>query len=298
MSSKAAPVTNHTAIPRPHQRTMFTKATKTQARLRLALCGPSGSGKTYTALEIARHLGKTVAVIDTEHGSASKYADRFDFDVCNLTDFHPSKYLEAIKAAGQAGYGVIVIDSLSHAWFAELELAGKSFDGWKNVRPLERALIDAMLSSPAHIIATMRTKTEWVMEEYVNKQGKTCAAPKKVGTAPIQASGIEYEFDLAGEIDLNHLLTISKSRCPELSNTTHLNPGQDLADTMLSWLTDGAPAPETALEKGQRIKAAREAAGMSLETVKLIMESEFQRTSPAQLASEQCDRLIELISAA
>jgi ABC-type dipeptide/oligopeptide/nickel transport system ATPase component len=274
---------------------MFTKATKTQARLRLALCGPSGSGKTYSALEIAKHLGTPIAVVDSEHGSASKYADRFDFDVCNLTDFHPSRYLEAIKAAGEAGYKVIVIDSLSHAWFAELELAGKSFDGWKNVRPLERALIDAMLASPAHIIATMRTKTEWVMEEYVNKQGKTCSAPKRIGTAPIQASGIEYEFDLAGEIDLNHLLTISKSRCPDLSNTTHLNPGKELADTMLQWLTEGAPAPETALQKGQRIKQAREAAGMTTEAVKLMMETEFNRSTPAQLSSDQCDRLIEMI---
>jgi nucleoside-triphosphatase THEP1 len=274
---------------------MFTKATKTQARLRLAVCGPSGSGKTYSALEIAKHLGDAVAVIDSEHGSASKYADRFDFDVCNLTDFHPSRYLEAIKAAGNAGYKVIVIDSLSHAWFAELELAGKSFDGWKTVRPLERALIDAMLASPAHIIATMRTKTEWVMEEYVNKQGKTCSAPKRVGTAPIQASGIEYEFDLAGEIDLNHLLTISKSRCPALSNSTHLNPGKELADTMLQWLTEGAPAPETALQKGQRIKQAREAVGMTTEEVKLIMETEFHRSTPAQLSSDQCDRLIAMI---
>jgi ABC-type dipeptide/oligopeptide/nickel transport system ATPase component len=274
---------------------MFTKATKTQARLRLALCGPSGSGKTYSALEIAKHLGTPIAVVDSEHGSASKYADRFDFDVCNLTDFHPSRYLEAIKAAGEAGYKVIVIDSLSHAWFAELELAGKSFDGWKTVRPLERALIDAMLASPAHIIATMRTKTEWVMEEYVNKQGKTCSAPKRVGTAPIQASGIEYEFDLAGEIDLNHLLTISKSRCPALSNSTHLNPGKELADTMLRWLTEGAPAPETGLQKGQRIKQAREAAGMTTEEVKLIMETEFHRSTPAQLSSEQCDRLIAMI---
>lgn len=276
---------------------MFQKATKTQARLRFAMCGPSGAGKTYSALKIAQHLGKTVAVIDTEHGSASKYADLFDFDVCNLEDFHPSKYMEAIKAAGHAGYDVILIDSLTHAWFAELEIAGKGFDGWKNVRPLERALIDAMLASPAHIIATMRTKTEWVLESYINKQGKECVAPKKVGTAPIQASGIEYEFDLAGEIDLNHLLTISKSRCPELSNTTHLNPGQELAEIMLAWLTDGAPAPETALEKGQRIRAAREAVGMSAEEVRVLMDHEFNRTSPAQLTSEDCDRLIALIEA-
>lgn len=274
---------------------MFQKATKTQSRLRLALAGPSGSGKTFSALKIAQHLGKSIAVIDTEHGSASKYADRFDFDTCDLEDHHPSKYLDAIKEAGRAGYEVIVIDSLSHAWFAELDLAGKGFEGWKNVRPLERALIDGMLASPAHVIATMRTKTEWVLEEYVNKNGKTCVAPKKVGTAPIQASGIEYEFDLSGELDLNHLLTISKSRCPDLSNTNHLNPGQELAETMLAWLTDGAPMPESAQSKCDRVKEAREKLGLDNNSVKTLIESQFNRTSPKQLTSEQVDQLIEML---
>ncbi|NMF84630.1 ATP-binding protein [Nodosilinea sp. P-1105] len=276
---------------------MFQKATKTQARLRFALCGPSGSGKTYSALEIARHLGKSTAVIDTEHGSASKYADLFDFDVCELTDFHPSKYMEALRAAGQASYDVIVIDSLSHAWFWELNETSKamnSFTAWGKVRPLERALIDAMLAAPAHVIVTMRTKTEWVLVDSP-KSGKPM--PERVGTAPIQASGIEYEFDIAGELDLNHLLTISKSRCPDLSSTTHLNPGQELAKRMLAWLSDGVPAPETALEKGQRIRAAREAVDMSADEVRLIMEAEFSRSSPAQLSSEDCDRLIAMIEA-
>jgi hypothetical protein len=277
---------------------MFQKATKTQSRLRLALCGPSGAGKTFSALNTAQYLGKTIAVIDTEHGSASKYADRFDFDVCDLEDHHPAKYIEAIKAAGQAEYDVIVIDSLSHAWFSELELAGKGFDGWKNVRPLERALIDAMLSSPSHVIATMRTKTEYVLEEYVNKQGKTCSAPKKVGMAPIQASGIEYEFDLAGELNLEHILTISKSRCPELSNKTFLNPGQDLAEILSAWLTDGAPMPETGQSKCDRVRAAREAASLDTESVKALLQSQFSRTTPSQLSSEQVDILIGMIQVA
>jgi DNA polymerase III delta prime subunit len=275
---------------------MFQKATKTQSRLRLALCGPSGAGKTFTALNIAQHLGKTVAVIDTEHGSASKYADRFDFDVKELKDHHPAKYVEAIKNAGNAEYEVLIIDSLSHAWFKELELAGKGFDGWKNVRPLERALIDAMLSSPCHVIATMRSKTEYVMEEYTKKNGDRGTAPNKVGLAPIQTSGIEYEFDLAGEINLEHILTISKSRCPELSNQTFLNPGQELAESLRAWLTDGAPMPETHQQKCDRVRAAREAAGLDTESVRALLESQFSRTSPGQLSSEQVDELVGLIA--
>jgi hypothetical protein len=220
---------------------MFIKAIKDKIKIRLAISGASGSGKTYSSLAIASHLGQSTAVIDTEHGSASRYADIFDFDVCELNDFHPGKYIEAIRDAERAGYKTIIIDSLSHAWFAELDLAGKGFDGWKNVRPLERKLIDAMIGSSSHIIATMRTKTEYIMEEYKAKDGKIKTAPKKIGTTPIQTSGIEYEFDVAGEMNYDHILTISKSRCPELSDKTFLNPGQDIADILKSWIT---PVPE------------------------------------------------------
>jgi hypothetical protein len=215
---------------------MFKKAIKQSLKLRLALSGASGSGKTYSALSIASHLGGSIAVIDSESGSASRYADLFEFDVCELTNHHPAKYIEAIKSAEEAGYEAIIIDSLSHAWYAELDLAGKGFDGWKNVRPIERKLVEAMISSKAHVIATMRSKTEYVMEEYRAKDGKVKTAPKKVGTAPIQSSGIEYEFDVAGEMDYEHILTISKSRCPSLSNRTFLNPGKELALELKVWL--------------------------------------------------------------
>ncbi|MGB3493886.1 MAG: ATP-binding protein [Elainellaceae cyanobacterium] len=279
---------------------MFQKATKTQSRLRLALCGASGSGKTYSALNLAQHLGDRIALIDTEHGSASKYADRFDFDTAPLTNYHPGKYIELIQAAGRSEYDVIIIDSLSHAWFWELDQTSRaenSFRAWGNVRPLERALIDAMLSSSAHVIATMRTKTEWVLEETTNKKGNKTTAPRRVGTAPIQASGIEYEFDLSGEMDLNHLLTISKSRCPDLANTTHLNPGQDLAETLTAWLSDGVPMLESAESKCERVKQAREAAGLSLSGVRNLLQDEFEGcSSPGQLSSDDCDRLVEMIS--
>src|SRR5690606_13664649 len=97
----------------------FRKATKQQSRLRMALIGPSGSGKTYTALRIGSHLGDRIAVIDTERGSASKYADKFEFDVMELDSFHPQKYIDGIKAAEAEGYDVLIIDSLSHAWMGK-----------------------------------------------------------------------------------------------------------------------------------------------------------------------------------
>ena len=94
----------------------FTKATKEQAKARIALIGPSGCGKTYTALKMAEVLGKRIALIDTENASASKYADQFAFDTLALTTFAPQTYVEAIQVAENGGYDVLIIDSLSHAW--------------------------------------------------------------------------------------------------------------------------------------------------------------------------------------
>lgn len=222
---------------------MFKKAVKEQIKIRLALSGPSGSGKTFSALSIAQYLGKNIALIDTEHESSLRYADRFDFDMCNLDDAHPAKYIEAINAAERAGYEVIIIDSMTHAWFKELEMAGGNFNNWAKVRPLERKLIDTIISSKSHIIATMRSKTEYAQEQQGN--GKTKVT--KLGTKSIQSDGIEYEFDIAGELSLEHILTVSKSRCPALTDKTFLNPGADLAEALLSWANAGEiaqPKPE------------------------------------------------------
>lgn len=227
----------------------FKKATKTQARLRLALIGPSGSGKTYSALAIGQHLGDRVALIDTERGSASKYADVFTFDTLELSTFSPLTYIEAIRAAGDAGYNVLVIDSLSHAWMGkegaleQVDAAAKrnhnnSYAAWRDVTPMHNQLIDAMLASPCHIIVTMRSKTEYVLEKD-ERTGKT--APKKVGMAPVQRDGMEYEFDVVADMDQENNLIVSKSRCPAMNGQVVNKPGKQVADTLREWLTDGAP---------------------------------------------------------
>jgi hypothetical protein len=233
----------------------FKKASKSQGRLRFALIGQSGGGKTYTALSVATALaaaeGGRIAVIDTEHGSASKYASGkpFDFDVLELTDFNPRNYSDAIRAAGEAGYSVIIVDSLSHAWTGKggaLEMkdnasrrAGvNSFTAWKDITPLQNELIDTMLQSRCHIIATMRAKTEYVIEKD-ERTGKS--VPRKIGLAPVQRDQIEFEFDLAGEMDQENTLTITKTRCPELAGKCLQKPGADLAKILLGWLSDGAP---------------------------------------------------------
>lgn len=234
---------------------MFKKATKTQSRLRMAIVGPSGSGKTYTALGLASVLGERVAVIDTERGSASKYADLFEFDVVELGSFHPQKYIEVIIAAAAEGYDTLVIDSLSHAWvgadgvLAQVDRvtsrsnSKNSFAAWKDVTPLQNQLVDTILSSPLHVIATMRAKSEYVMEQ-INQGGRTISVPRKVGVAPVQRSGIEYEFDVVADMDIHNTMTVTKTRCSALNGAIIERPDASLAETLKAWLTDGVPMPE------------------------------------------------------
>lgn len=238
----------------------FKKAEKKKSKLRIALIGPSGSGKTYSALaiatEMARQIGTKIAVIDTENGSAELYADEFAFDVLNLDSFSPYTYVEAIKAAESAGFGIIVIDSLSHAWMGKdgaLEMAdnetrksrsGNSYTAWRNVTPAHNSLVDAIIQSGSHVIATMRAKTEYVQEK--DDKGKTVI--RKVGLAPIQREGLDFEFSVVGDIDLDHILTITKSRCKVLADKVIRNPGAPMANALMTWLNSGVaedpkPAP-------------------------------------------------------
>ncbi len=97
----------------------FRPAVRENVGLLIGLAGPTGSGKTYSALRLAKGLAgdKRFAVIDTEHKRALIYADEFQFDHCDLSEpFSPIRYAEAITAALEAGYGVVVVDSMSHEW--------------------------------------------------------------------------------------------------------------------------------------------------------------------------------------
>jgi len=227
----------------------FKRAIKHEAKLRMALAGIAGVGKTWTGLTLATAFGGPIALIDTEHGSACKYADQFTFDTLELSNFDPRHYISAIHEAEAAGYSVLIIDSLSHAWnctCGALELVdtlalrnykNNSFNAWGDVTPLQNKLIDTILASPLHVIVTLRTKTEYVVETVGGK-----SVPRKVGMAPVQRADVEYEFDIYAEMDSDHTLIVQKSRCPALSGQVIAKPDQRLAITIGQWLA-GEPAP-------------------------------------------------------
>jgi hypothetical protein len=196
------------------------KATRQKAKLRLALLGPSGSGKTMSALRLAFGIGGKVGIIDTENGSADLYAEIGDYDVITLDKpYSVNKYRDAIHAFEEAGYDTIIVDSLSHAWSGAGGLLDKqgqlaarpganSYAAWREITPEHNALVEALLSSPCHVITTMRVKQEYVLEE--NERGKK--VPRKVGLQPVQRDGMEYEFTCVMDVDTDHKATATKDR--------------------------------------------------------------------------------------
>ena len=201
----------------------FKKAVRQRAKARIGICGPAGSGKTMSALKLAFGIvgpGGRIAVLDTENESASLYAHLGDYDVDVIKPpFTVEKYISGIKEAEKQGYDLLIIDSLSHAWAgtggilefvdAKAEGKGNKFAGWREATPKHNSLVDAMLQSPMHVIATMRSKTEYILVD--DEKGKK--VPKKVGMAPVQREGLDYEFSLVFDVDQErHIATSSKDR--------------------------------------------------------------------------------------
>ena len=248
----------------------LTEAKRSKAKLRMAIDGPSGSGKTYSALLIAYGLcgdWSKVAVIDTERESANLYEDICEGDKKYMVGqisapYTPQKYLEAIHACEDAGIEVIIIDSLTHAWTAEGGLldihqdvvkrqrTANSFTAWGDVTPLHRKLVDAILTSPVHIIATVRSETEYSQEK--DDRGRTIV--KKVGMKPQFRKGLDYEMTIVFSLNQSHIATINKSRINTFPVNDEIMPGIETGKKLLEWLESGADAP-ACQECGCEIKA-------------------------------------------
>jgi hypothetical protein len=235
------------------------RAERTQARLRLALVGPSFSGKTRTALELARGIAEAmieaglatgslegkVGVIDTERQSASLYSDVYAFDVIELNPpYTVDRYISALATFERAGYSVVIIDQMSHAWVGQggiMEQVQKAesqnaMAPWLNATPEQNRLVDTVLASPCHIIANMRAKTAWSMEERQNKAGRTVKVPVRIGMGIVQRPGIEYEFTTV------LMLEVEGNIAKPIKDRTNLFPlegarmGQDWGRRMVKWM--------------------------------------------------------------
>jgi hypothetical protein len=213
-------------------------------------------------------MGKKIALIDSERISASKYADRFEFDTVDLQTKKVEEYVNLINEAAKEGYEVLIIDSLTHAWqtlneevelIADARYKGNFWAAWSEGTPMQRKLIDALVSYPGHIIATMRSKTEWQTGGGEGSKSR----PIRVGLAPEQGKGIEYEFDILFEITPEHLATIIKDRTGKFQDKIIEKPGREFGEELVAWLNESvvsldSQVQETLLEIGRIIQSKSE----------------------------------------
>lgn len=229
---------------------MFRKAQRKQAKLKIGLSAPSGAGKTYSALLMAYGMcgdWEKIAVIDTENNSAELYSHLGDYSVCPIAPpFTPKKYIAAINEAVEAGFKVLIIDSLSHAWSGEgglLEMkdkatkasnSGNSFTAWRDVTPEHNRLVDAILQSDIDVIVTTRAKSEYVITDDNGKKNI-----KKVGLSPIFRDGLEYEMTVFFDISQEHIATASKDRTG-LFDGQFIKPTVETGKALVEWRNGGA----------------------------------------------------------
>ena len=237
-------------------------ASRKKVRMRLGLCAPAGGGKTMGALLVAYGLvgdWSRIGLVDTEAGSGELYTGhRVPGSTFTIGEylyvrldppFTVAKYTEAQQALEEAGCECIVLDSISHAWSGAgglldqqgriADRTGNAYTAWRDVTPQHSRFIDGMLQSPAHIIATMRSKTEYVLE--LTEKGKQ--APRKVGMAPVQREGLDFEFTTVFDLDAQHMASASKDRT-SLFDGEFFRLTPEVGKRMLAWLNTGVEAPK------------------------------------------------------
>jgi len=194
----------------------FRPALRENVGLLIGLIGASGSGKTYTAMRLAAGISgdKRFCVIDTEAGRAKHYADAFRFDHGDLKPpFRPSAYADAIKAADEAGYPVIVVDSASHEHAGEgglLDWHEEEFQrmgardavrmtAWIKPKTEHKKMVQRLLQVRAHLILCFRAEEKVEIIDDPDKPGKKKIVPKRSttgidGWTPICEKNLPYEL--------------------------------------------------------------------------------------------------------
>lgn len=243
------------------------KATRRGQKARIGLAATSGAGKTATALVLAHHLtqdedgnpGK-ILVVDTEYGSAALYADSPPFKGAPVVEFDhlewtpPFDASELVALFREVGsqYDAIILDSFSHFWngkggindavdaAARARFRNNSMIAWKEVgNPLHNDVVDAILRSPAHVIACMRTANEYEIED--GSSGKKTV--KRLGTKPQARESVIYEVGFFLTMELDHKLTVSKSRFTDVDGITYpAGNVEEFATSVRNWLNTAEAA--------------------------------------------------------
>ncbi|MBP1083482.1 AAA family ATPase [Bacillus capparidis] len=283
-----------------------TEAQREKLKAVVGFIGCSGSGKTAGALLTAygmmreaypeateADVWKKIGLIDTEH-NRSKLHVGLVFDDTKIgrfqhINFQPpyttERYNLAVLTMKKAGAEVIIIDSLSHNWQGEGgivethgQMQGNSFQNWGKMAPETTKLVKTLTQNDVHILATLRTKQEYVVEP--NNEGKM--APRKVGTKPVQKDEMEYEFMLNFQIDIDHVAETSKDNT-QLFEGHPQKINADVGRNLYKWL-----------ELGIDVKAEEESKRVSLiDQIKAIANGNDEATKKVAEFEFKADKMLD-----
>ena len=243
------------------QKNPFTKAIAHKLKLKLLLMGESGTGKTWWSLALATRLvdleGGRIAFIDTEssEGKAQLYAPYFDFDHMAITNHSPESYCQAISAAIQFKYTVVIVDSFTKAWNGSggvLSIADKAATGWAEAKERHRKLVETVQDANIHVIGTVRTKDTYGKTESGSIDWKNSVVDAK------QEGEFEFEWDMSAILNREHELTIRASRCFELPRGTVFRSDEDQTNFVFklhTWLNAGDEPPHWTTNDRQLARA-------------------------------------------
>lgn len=215
----------------------FELAQRSQTNILVLHTGPSNSGKTFGALLLAYGITQYVeqvlqqeiitGVLDAERKRSSFYVGHpmlggfvgrnqpaFPFRIKEISEnFSAKNYMNAIKIAEKNGIGILIIDSITHAWagkgglleqkdkVAEAQRNKNDYTAWQPVDKDYNALLEAFLQYPGHVIVTVRSREAHELKPIEDKGGKVKMAPERIGQKPVFREGkrgsLFYEFPVA-----------------------------------------------------------------------------------------------------
>lgn len=225
-------------------------ANRKQAKIKMGIQGVSGGGKTLGALLIAFGITNDwnkIAVIDSENRSSHLYAHLGQYKVLNLEPpFTPERYVQAIDTCEKAGMEVIILDSISHEWEGKggildihSNMVGNSFTNWAKLTPRHNAFVEKMLQCSCHVIATVRSKQDYVLNERNGKQ-----IPEKVGLKGVTREGMDYEFTLMLEVDIKHNAIATKDRTGIFVGKPEFRITMETGKIISNWCNEGMTAEQ------------------------------------------------------
>ncbi|MBQ2870441.1 AAA family ATPase [bacterium] len=265
------------------------KAEKRKLAVKVLCAGSSGSGKTYSALTLATGIvkksGGEIYLINTEGDRGEMYANKFEYNIIDMPEPRsPENYIAAIQYCIDQGAAVIIVDSLSHEWNYLNEqvnnMAGNSFNNWGKQKPRHRKLVDFIVESKVHIIATGRGKDEYVME--MNDKGKQ--TPKKVGVGIQQEKDTEYEYMVTFNISQdNHVATAMKDNTGLFEGRYDVLTEKD-GEALYNWANSGNKPIEKPTYNIEKLRAD------------IIARAKELGGSKNPKVKEPCERLIGTIN--